>query len=84
MSFRGSEADNFPRDGELARHGLGPCNAASPFFHIDGSPATINVVVPAGTTVLAPPSGTRISMLDDVNNQDNCKGATINLAFTSN
>ena len=64
--------------------GIEACTATSPFFHIDGSPATVNLTVPAGTTLVAPPSGTRISMLDDGNNQDNCEGATINLAFSSN
>jgi hypothetical protein len=54
----------------------------SGMYPVAGSTAVINATVPPGTTVFAN-SGTSISMTDDGNNQDNCKGATVNLAFAA-
>jgi len=46
-------------------------------------PSAINANIPTGTTFYSP-SGASISMTDDGNIQDNCKGATVDLGFTAN
>lgn len=45
-------------------------------------PGTIDASIPTGTTFYTP-SGASISMTNDGNIQDNCKGATVNLSFTA-
>jgi hypothetical protein len=46
-------------------------------------PGAINANIPTGTTFYSP-SGASISMTDDGNIQDNCKGATVDLGFSAN
>jgi len=51
-------------------------------YVITGSPKTVNASVPAGTGVGAW-SGMTIAMLETGINQDACKGATVNIAYTA-
>jgi len=60
--------------------GLPACTTA--MYPISGSPDTISANVAPGTTIFSP-SGTRISLPDNNANQDNCEGATANLAFAA-
>jgi len=58
-----------------------PCTAAD--YVLAGFPVQVDADVATGTAVGAW-SGGSIAMVDGVGNQDGCKGATINLLYTSN
>jgi ABC-type glycerol-3-phosphate transport system substrate-binding protein len=61
--------------------GPNPCTAAD--YQLNGFPVTVGVDVPSGTAV-GDWSGASIQMLNTASNQDGCKGATVNIAYTSN
>jgi hypothetical protein len=56
------------------------CNAS--MYPLTNPTAAINATVAPGTTLFSS-TGTTIQMHDDGNNQDNCQGATVNLAFAA-
>jgi predicted ribosomally synthesized peptide with SipW-like signal peptide len=58
-----------------------PCTAAD--YQLNGFPVTVAALVPSGTAQ-GSWSGASIQMLNAGTNQDGCKGATVNLAYTSN
>ena len=58
-----------------------PCLAAD--YQLSGFPATVATPIPSGTNV-GSWSGGSIQLLDSGANQDGCKGATVNLAYSSN
>jgi hypothetical protein len=61
--------------------GTHPCVAAD--YQLNGFPVTVNAQVAAGTAVGAWTGGS-IQLLNPATNQDGCKGATVNLTYTSN
>ncbi len=65
----------------LAIAGSLPCAVAD--YQINGFPVTVDAQVPAGSAQ-GSWSGASIQLLDSGINQDGCKGATVNLAYTSN
>ena len=58
-----------------------PCTAAD--YQLNGFPVTVNAQVPSGTAQ-GNWSGASIQLLNTATNQDGCKGATVNIAYTSN
>jgi hypothetical protein len=58
-----------------------PCAVAD--YQINGFPVTVDAQVPAGSAQ-GSWTGASIQLLDSGVNQDGCKGATVNLAYTSN
>jgi hypothetical protein len=52
-------------------------------FSLAGGPVTVDAEVPAGTGVGAW-SGITVRLLNTGANQDNCKGATVHISYTSN
>ena len=64
-----------------------PCSTGAgnnPFSITGTNPVTVNLTVNPGTTIVTAPSGTQLTFTNSANIQDNCKTATVNLAFTSN
>jgi len=61
--------------------GAGVCDATD--YVIAGSPMTVAADVPVGTGVGAW-TGATINFVNKATNQDGCKGATVNLAYTIN
>ncbi len=59
-------------------------------YQLNGFPVTVDAEIPVGTNqgawgIAAPGVGaTTIEMLDPNTNQDSCKGATVNVSYTSN
>jgi hypothetical protein len=58
-----------------------PCAVAD--YQINGFPVTVDAQIPAGSAQ-GSWTGASIQLLDSGVNQDGCKGATVNLAYTSN
>jgi hypothetical protein len=58
-----------------------PCLVAD--YQLNGFPVTVGAPIPTGTGV-GSWTGASIQLLDSGANQDGCKGATVNLAYTSN
>ena len=58
-----------------------PCTAAD--YQLNGFPVTVAAQVPSGTGQ-GSWTGASIQLLNSATNQDGCKGATVNLAYTSN
>jgi predicted ribosomally synthesized peptide with SipW-like signal peptide len=58
-----------------------PCAAGD--YQLNGFPVTVAAQVPSGTAQ-GSWTGASIQMLNAGTNQDGCKGATVNLAYTSN
>jgi hypothetical protein len=58
-----------------------PCTAAD--YQLNGFPVTVDAEVASGTGQ-GSWTGASVQLLDSVTNQDGCKGATVNLAYTSN
>ena len=58
-----------------------PCTADD--YRLNGFPVSVDAQVPAGTAQ-GNWSGASIELLNAGTNQDGCKGATVNLAYTSN
>ena len=52
-------------------------------YQIDNATATVNAEIAAGNAV-GSWSGPTIKMLDSPTNQDACKGATVNITYSSN
>jgi hypothetical protein len=65
----------------LAIAGSLPCAVGD--YQINGFPLTVDAQVPAGSGQ-GSWTGASIQLLDTGVNQDGCKGATVNLAYTSN
>ena len=61
--------------------GAGTCIASD--YVIAGSPIAVGTDIPAGTNVGAW-TGATINFVNKATNQDGCKGATVNLAYTIN
>ena len=58
-----------------------PCTAAD--YQLNGFPVTVAAEIASGTAQ-GSWTGASIQLLDAVTNQDGCKGATVNLTYTSN
>jgi hypothetical protein len=58
-----------------------PCTAAD--YQLNGFPVTVAAEVNSGTAQ-GSWTGASIQLLNSSTNQDGCKGATVNLAYTSN
>jgi hypothetical protein len=58
-----------------------PCTAAD--YQLGGFPVTVGAEVPSGTAQGNWTGGT-VRLLNTSTNQDGCKGATVNIAYTSN
>jgi hypothetical protein len=58
-----------------------PCDADD--YELNGFPVQVDAQVPSGTAQ-GNWSGGSIELLNAATNQDGCKGATVNLAYTSN
>lgn len=58
-----------------------PCTVAD--YQINGFPVTVDALIPAGSAQ-GSWTGASIQLLDSGANQDGCKGATVNLSYTSN
>jgi hypothetical protein len=58
-----------------------PCTAVD--YQLNGFPVSVDAEVPSGTAQ-GNWSGASIQMLNRAANQDGCKGATVNLTYTSN
>jgi hypothetical protein len=61
----------------------GPTPCAAGDYQLNGFPVTVAADVPSGTAQ-GNWTGASIQMLNAGTNQDGCKGATVNLAYTSN
>jgi hypothetical protein len=57
-----------------------PCTVGE--YQLNGFPVTVGTAIPSGTGVGSWTGGS-IQLLDSGANQDGCKGATVNLAYTS-
>lgn len=67
----------------LSNTGNGPSEAcAASMYPLTNATDAIGATVQPGTTLFTS-TGTTIQMHDDGNNQDNCQGATVNLAFAA-
>lgn len=60
--------------------GTHPCTASD--YQLNGFPVSVNAQVAAGNGV-GSWSGASIQLLNSGSNQDGCKGATVNLSYTS-
>jgi hypothetical protein len=58
-----------------------PCTAGD--YQLNGFPVTVDAEIPAGTAQ-GSWTGASIQMLNPLTNQDGCKGATVNLTYSSN
>ena len=58
-----------------------PCTAAD--YQLNGFPRTVGAEVPSGSAQ-GSWTGASVELLNTATNQDGCKGATVNLAYTSN
>jgi hypothetical protein len=58
-----------------------PCTADD--YQLNGFPVTVDAEVASGTAQ-GSWTGASIQLLNSASNQDGCKGATVNLAYTSN
>ena len=61
--------------------GTHPCTGSD--YQLNGFPVSVNTQVAAGNGV-GSWSGGSIQLLNSGSNQDGCKGATVNLSYTSN
>ena len=58
-----------------------PCTAAD--YQLNGFPVQVDAEVPAGSAQ-GNWTGPSVQLLNTASNQDGCKGATVNIAYTSN
>jgi hypothetical protein len=61
--------------------GVTPCTAAD--YQLNGFPVTVAAEINSGTAQ-GSWTGASIQLLNSATNQDGCKGATVNLTYTSN